>query len=101
MLRLWLAYQWLSAGIPKLMDPVWMSSGAPLQGFWQASLSTAPRPVIVYEWYRAFIEGLVSSGAAVWFARFVAYGEVTVGVLLLVGAVTGLAAAVGLVMNVN
>jgi len=75
-LRVWLAYQWLSAGIPKLMDPAWMSTGAPLQGFWTASLTTAPRPVIAYDWYRPFIESLLAGGHYAWFAKFVAFGEV-------------------------
>jgi thiosulfate dehydrogenase [quinone] large subunit len=100
-LRLWLAYQWLSAGVPKLMDPVWMSTGLPLQGYWQGSLATAPRPVIAYDWYRAFIEFLVAGGHHVWFAKLVAFGEVGVGVALALGALTGLAAAAGLLMNVN
>jgi len=100
-LRLWLAYQWLSAGIPKLTDPAWMSTGGPLQGFWAASLSTTPRPVIAYDWYRAFIEMLLAGGHYVWFAKVVAFSEVGVGIALLVGALTGVAAAVGLIMNVN
>src|SRR5207344_2224167 len=53
-LRLWLGYQWLGAGIPKLSDPVWMSTGQPLQGYWQGALTTTPRAVIAYDWYRAF-----------------------------------------------
>jgi thiosulfate dehydrogenase [quinone] large subunit len=100
-LRVWLAYQWLSAGIAKLMDPGWMSTGAPLQGFWTASVTTAPRPAIAYDWYRAFIEALLAGGHYVWFAKVVALGEVGVGVALLLGALTGVAAAVGLLMNFN
>jgi len=100
-LRVWLAYQWLSAGILKLTDPVWMTTGLPLQGFWKAALVTEPRPVIAYDWYRAFIEALVVGGHYVWFAKLVACSEVAVGVALLLGAFTGLAAALGLLMNVN
>jgi thiosulfate dehydrogenase [quinone] large subunit len=100
-LRVWLAYQWLSAGISKLTDPAWMSTGAPLQGYWTASLTTAPRPVIAYDWYRAFIEGLLAGGHYVWFAKVVAFGEVGVGIGLILGALTGVAAGIGLLMNFN
>jgi thiosulfate dehydrogenase [quinone] large subunit len=37
----------------------------------------------------------------VWFAKLVAFSEVGVGIALAVGALTGLAAATGLLMNVN
>lgn len=100
-LRVWLGYQWLAAGIPKLLDPVWMTTGLPLQGYWQFALTITPRPIITYEWYRAFIEALVAGGHHVWFAPFVAYGEIAVGIALIVGAFTGLAALSGLLMNVN
>jgi thiosulfate dehydrogenase (quinone) large subunit len=100
-LRVWLGYQWLAAGIPKLLDPVWMTTGLPLQGYWQFALAMTPRPVIAYDWYRAFIESLVAGGHHVWFAPFVAYTEIIVGIALILGAFTGLAAVGGLLMNVN
>ena len=78
-----------------------MTTGLPLQGYWQASLTTAPRPVIAYDWYRAFVEFLVAGGHYVWFAKVVAFGETAVGIALVLGALTGLAAAAGLLMNVN
>jgi thiosulfate dehydrogenase [quinone] large subunit len=100
-LRLWLAYQWLSAGVPKLTDPAWMNTGQPLQGFWAASLATSPRAVIAYDWYRAFIEALLNGGHYVWFAKLVAFSEVGIGIALVLGALTGVAAAAGLLMNFN
>ncbi len=66
-----------------------MISGVPLRGFWAASLAIAPRPVIAYDWYRAFIQSMLDRGHYVWFARVVAFSEVGVGVALLLGALTG------------
>jgi len=100
-LRLWLGYQWLQAGLAKVQDPGWMDGGQALRGFWQGALTTSPRPVIVYDWYRAFIEALLVGGHFVWFGKFVALGELAVGVALILGAFTGLAAAGGLLLNVN
>jgi thiosulfate dehydrogenase [quinone] large subunit len=100
-LRVWLGYQWITAAVAKIQDPTWMDSGVLLRGFWQGALVVSPRPVIVYEWYRAFIEGLVNSGAYVWFAKIIAFGELAVGIALVLGAFTGLAAAGGLLMNLN
>ena len=31
-----------------------------LKGFWKGALVMQPRPVIAYDWYRAFIEALLA-----------------------------------------
>ncbi len=33
-LRLYLAYEWLSAGWHKITDPAWMETGQGILGFW-------------------------------------------------------------------
>ena len=40
-LRLYIGWQWLSAGIEKINSPAWTQSGTALQGFW-ASATKAP-----------------------------------------------------------
>jgi thiosulfate dehydrogenase [quinone] large subunit len=100
-IRLWLGWQWLQAGLAKAQDPGWMDSGQALRGFWQGALTTSPRPVIVYDWYRAFIEALLVGGHYVWFGKLIVLGELAVGVALILGAFTGLAAAGGLLLNLN
>jgi thiosulfate dehydrogenase (quinone) large subunit len=100
-LRVWLGYQWIQSGLGKVMDPAWMGTGLALRGFWQGAVSTSPRPVITYDWYRAFIEALLAGGHYVWFAKLISVGEVSLGVALVLGAFTGLAAAGGLLMNAN
>jgi thiosulfate dehydrogenase [quinone] large subunit len=52
------------------------------------------------DWYRGFLEGTVLPHAAV-FATFQAYGEIAVGIGLLLGLLTGLTALVGLVLALN
>lgn len=101
--RLVLGYDWLSHGIEKLTNAAWMSGDA-LKGFWTAAVVVpdAPaRPAIAFGWYRSFIEFLLSSGSYTWFAKLVAVGEFLVGVALILGLFTGIAAFFGGFMNWN
>ena len=52
------------------------------------------------DWYKDFLETVVVPHSAL-FATLQAYGEVVVGIGLILGLVTGLTAAVGLVLAVN
>lgn len=51
-------------------------------------------------WYRDFLEGTVTPNSRV-FATFQAYGEAAVGIGLILGLLTGVAALVGLVLCLN
>jgi thiosulfate dehydrogenase [quinone] large subunit len=101
--RLFLAYEWLEAGWHKFNDPAWMDTGQGILGFWTRALGTTPSgsPVITYGWYRAFIQLLVDSGAHPWFAKLIVFGELAVGLGLLVGALVGIAAFFGALMNMS
>jgi thiosulfate dehydrogenase [quinone] large subunit len=59
------------------------------------------RPAIAFDWYRGFIQMMLDAQAYTWFAKLVAYGEVLVGIALIVGAFTGIAAFFGGFMNWN
>jgi thiosulfate dehydrogenase [quinone] large subunit len=100
-LRVYLGYQWLTAVQHKLTDPAWYQTGAALKGFWLGALQTNPKPVIAFDWYRQFIQFMVDSQAYTWFAKLVVAGELLVGVALILGAFTGIAAFVGGFMNWN
>jgi thiosulfate dehydrogenase [quinone] large subunit len=52
------------------------------------------------DWYRSFLEGTVLPNAAL-FATLQTYGEIAVGIGLVLGLLTGLAALVGLVLALN
>lgn len=100
-LRLYLGWQWFHAGWGKLGNPAWVSTGVALKGYWTNAVKTTPKPTITYDWYRSFIEYMLNSGSYTWFAKVVVAGEIGVGVLLILGAFTGMAAFLGGFMNFN
>lgn len=102
-LRVYLGYQWLQAGIGKVGSPAWTGAqaGAAVRGFVQGALSRAAgdRPD-VQGWYAAFLENFVLPNAPL-FGRLVAWGEVLVGIALILGLLTGIAAFFGTLMNMS
>jgi thiosulfate dehydrogenase [quinone] large subunit len=102
--RIYVGYQWLTSGLGKIENPAWMATGEALKGFWvrAVAIPEAPaRPAISFDWYRAFLQGLLDSGSYVWFAKLVVVGEVLIGIALILGLFTGLAAFFGGFMNWN
>lgn len=102
-IRVWLGWQWLTAGWEKMINPAWMQSGAALKGFLAGAVSatSAHGPVIHYTWYSSFLNVLISSGSYVWMSKLVSVGETLVGIALILGAFTGFAAFFGAFMNFN
>jgi len=103
-IRLYVGYQWLQSGLGKLSNPAWTVTGEALQGFWARAVAIpeAPaRPAITFDWYRAFLQGLLDSGAHVWFAKLVVAGELLIGIALILGLFTAIAAFFGGFMNWN
>ncbi len=102
-LRVWLGWQWIEAAEHKIFDPKWVQTGEALKGFWlkAVQIPETGRPPIAFDWYRAFIQSLLDAEAWTWFAPLVAYGELLVGVALILGAFTGIAAFFGGFMNWN
>ena len=105
-LRIYVGWQWAQAGYEKLVSPLWFGSqaGTALTGFIKGALTKAtPAPgghADVQEWYAAFLTDLVLPHAALW-SRFIAIGEILVGLGLILGIFTGIAAFFGGFMNVN
>lgn len=102
--RLYVGYAWLTSGLGKLGNPAWVETGTALKGFWEraAAIPAPPaRPLIAFDWYRAFIRSLLDGGHYTWFAKLVTAGELLVGVALILGAFTGIAAFFGGFMNWN
>lgn len=102
-LRVWLGWQWIEAAQNKIFEPNWVETGVAVKGFWERAVTIpeAGRPPIAFDWYRAFIQSLLDAEAYTWFAPVVAYGELLVGIALIVGAFTGIAAFFGALMNFN
>jgi len=102
-LRVWLGWQWISAAEHKIFEPAWVETGFALKGFWAnaVAIPEAGRPAIAFDWYRGFLQMLIDAEAYTWFAPLVAYGELLIGIALIVGAFTGVAAFFGAFMNWN
>jgi thiosulfate dehydrogenase (quinone) large subunit len=101
--RVWLGYQWIQASMHKLSDPKWMQTGEALKGFWlnAVKIPQTGQPPIAFDWYRSFLQMMLNAQAYTWFAKLVSVGEFTVGVALILGAFTGIAALFGGLMNWN
>jgi thiosulfate dehydrogenase [quinone] large subunit len=102
-LRLYPGYTWLSAGWGKLTNSAWMQGGEALQGFWTnaVSIPEGGRPPITYDWYRTFLQFMLDNDWYTWFAPLIAVAETLVGLLLLLGAFTGIVAFIGSFLNLN
>lgn len=103
LVRLYVGWEWLVAGWGKVTNPVWtgQDAGGALSGFIQGALQkTAGAHPDVQGWYASFLQNVVLPHVNGW-SHFVAYGELLVGVALIVGLFTGIAAFFGLFMNLN
>jgi thiosulfate dehydrogenase [quinone] large subunit len=102
-IRLFVGFSWLDAGWHKFTDPEWTQGGAALRAYWEraASIPEQGRPPITYEWYRDFINTLLAGGHESWFSWVVTLGELAIGLALILGALTGIAAFFGAFMNMS
>ena len=109
-IRLFVGFSFLEAGLHKLfpagkaIGAGWLDGGASLLGYWQhaVDIPEAPaRPAITFEWYRDFLNILINNDAQAWFAYLIVFGEIAVGLGLIVGALTGIAAFFGAFMNMS
>ncbi len=101
--RVYVGWQWLIAGWEKIHNLAWVGkdAGGALSGFVQGALQkTGSTHPDVQGWYAYFLEHIVLPHASLW-SHFVAYGELLVGVALIIGLFTGIAAFLGLFMNLN
>lgn len=126
--RLWLGWEWLQAGWSKVFGGditirVWdwgdeqysltgdgncgwvrecgdTEVGDSVAGFAAGAIESAegPHPDVAYDWYVSFLEWIRDT-ASPWFGPMVAIGETVIGVLLILGLFTGLAAVLGAILN--
>jgi len=103
LLRVYVGYLWLQAGLHKMTNPAWFGEGAgtAISGFFQGVLAKAAgENPVVQGWYASFIERVAMPNATL-FSYLVVLGEVLVGVALIVGVFTTFAALMGAFMNLN
>ncbi|TVR75644.1 MAG: DoxX family membrane protein [Sphaerobacteraceae bacterium] len=101
--RVYLGIQWLDAGWGKVTNEAWMDSGVALRGFWERSVAIPEEgnPMITYDWYRDFLTFMLEREWYTWFGPMIAVSQVLVGVALILGVLTGVAAFGGLMMNAS
>jgi thiosulfate dehydrogenase [quinone] large subunit len=100
-IRLFLGFTWLEAGWHKAISHGWLDGGTALEGYWKAAVAVSDtgKSSITYDWYRSFIETLLGGGHYSWFAPLIVFGEIAVGLGLIFGVLTGIAAFFGAFMN--
>lgn len=108
-IRIFLGFAWLEAGLHKLF-PVdkaigagWLDGGASLKGYWTSAVAIPETgsPKIAFEWYRDFLNVMLANDVFVWFGYLIVFGEIAVGIGLLTGTLTGIAAFFGAMMNMS
>ncbi|MBU6423409.1 MAG: DoxX family membrane protein [Chloroflexota bacterium] len=93
--------EWTLAGWEKVTSPAWGGSGKALLGFVAGAVAKASgsNPA-VQGWYASFLRDVVQPFAGL-FSFVVTWGELAVGLGLLLGVLTGIAAGFGVLMNLN
>lgn len=99
--RMEVGAEWLLAGWEKLQSPAWGASGKAMSGFVAGALAktAGPNPA-VQGWYAWFLQHLVQPNPGLW-SILITYGELAVGLGVLLGVLTGIAAGFGVLMNLN
>lgn len=106
--RVWLGLLWFGAGWEKAMlwdfnSGKWLNNGGVgLKGYWDRALTVPPGgkgALVTYDWYYDFLKFLDTGGHYSWFAWFIALGEMAVGLGLIFGCLTAVAAFFGTLMN--
>lgn len=99
--RLYLAWIWIEAGWDKVTSQAWVGSdaGAAISGFLNGALQkTSGDHPAVLGWWAWLIENIALPNAEL-FSYLIAFGEVAIGVALLLGILTAKAAALGGALN--
>lgn len=102
-LRLYVGWEWLQAGWGKLGNPAWTGNkaGVAISGFANGALQKASgEHPDVQAWYAWFLNHVVLPNAVLW-SYLITWGEILVGVALILGIFTGIAAFFGSFMNMN
>lgn len=106
LLRIYVGWQWLSSGIEKVFGPssaLWVGpkAGTAVTGFLQGALQkTSGAHPDVQWWYAEFLRIVAIPNAKI-FSYVVAWGELLVGISLILGLLTTVALFAGILMNMN
>ena len=103
LLRIYVGYSWLTEGINKAKTPGWIGDNAGVfltKWISAALLKTQGAHPDVQRWYGRFLSAAVLPHAIFW-SYIVTFGEVCVGIGLILGLFTGIAAFFGTTMNAS
>ena len=101
--RLYIGWIWLEAGWAKFGNPAWIGpeAGTAVKGFLTGALAkTGGIYPDVQWWYASFIENFALQHTVL-FSYAVTLGEIAVGLGLVLGLLTGVAAFFGTLMSLN
>lgn len=102
-IRLYVGYEWIIASLEKINNPahVWVGerAGVAVSGFLNGALQkvSGPHPD-VSDWYAWFIQNVALPNSAI-FSYLVTYGELLVGVALVIGFLVGVSSFFGAFLN--
>lgn len=103
LVRLYVGYEWLIAGWGKVASPAWVGSdaGSAINNFVRSAIakSNGAHPA-VQSWYARFLDNLVLPNSTL-FSYIITFGELLVGIALILGLFTAVAAFFGATMNLN
>jgi thiosulfate dehydrogenase [quinone] large subunit len=113
--RLWLGYEWFNAGIEKVFgegNAAWIGpkAGGAVAGFLKGAIAKSalapgfdpiktPHPA-VNEWYAYLAQNVFLPNAAL-FSYLVAFGEVAIGVALILGVLTRFSAVMSVLLGLS
>ncbi len=101
--RFYVGWEWLTAGWSKFQNPAWngAQAGTALKGFLAAAMQkTSGMHPDVSAWYGWFIEHVALQHTTL-LSYLVTYGEILVGIALILGLFTSIGAFFGAFMNMN
>jgi thiosulfate dehydrogenase [quinone] large subunit len=103
LVRLWLGYKWIDASMHKISNPAWTQTGEAVKGFWTNAvvIPETGKAAISFDWYRSFLQFMLDIEAYRFMAPLIAYGELLIGIALVLGLFTGIAAFFGGFLNWN
>lgn len=104
-LRFYIGFEWLTAGEHKIRSDAWTDGGVALKGFWTGATAIPEGAVAsragTYDWYHNLLKYMLDNEWYTWFAPLIAWGEFLIGLGLIVGALVGIAAFFGTLLNMS
>jgi thiosulfate dehydrogenase [quinone] large subunit len=111
LVRVYVGWEWLNAGWAKISGEeagFWgAGAGKAMAGYWTKAAGLLvgpdgkPVPGSAFWWYRDFLKFLLATHSQVWFSYFISAAELLVGLALILGFLTPIAAAGAALMNLN